>query len=166
MPEEFRAWKEKVDALQARKSSQPPSRESNTHSHNHPHHNNSNIPNGASNSSSNYSTQSVTSAEPPVVYASYAEASEAFKELMTEKKVSATAKMREVQDLCQADVRWDALKTMGEKKQALAEYQVRSSAHTDDYVILHTHFLLMAYFALLLIDKEIKARKGGTEEQS
>ena len=80
--------------------------------------------------------------------------------------MSATAKMREVQDLCQADVRWDALKTMGEKKQALAEYQVRSSAHTDDYVILHTHFLLMAYFALLLIDKEIKARKGGTEEQS
>lgn len=139
MPEEFRTWKEKVDALQAKKNSQPPpSRESNTHSHNHPHHNNSNVPHGASNSSSNYSTQSVTSAEPAIVYASYAEASEAFKELMTEKKVSATAKMREVQDLCQADVRWDALKTMGEKKQALAEYQVRFSAHTDDYVILHT----------------------------
>lgn len=127
MPEEFRTWKEKVDALQAKKSSQPPSRESITHSHNNnqPHHNNnSNASHGASNSSSNYSTQSI-SAEPAIVYASYAEASEAFKELMTEKKVSATAKMREVQDLCQADVRWDALKTMGEKKQALAEYQVR-----------------------------------------
>lgn len=148
MPEEFRTWKEKVDALQARKSSQPPSRESNTntHSHNHPHHNNSNVPNGASNSSSNYSSQSVTSAEPPVVYASYAEASEAFKELMTEKKVSATAKMREVQDLCQADVRWDALKTMGEKKQALAEYQVRSSHTIMSYRRLcHTTHTLPSY---------------------
>ena len=122
MPEEFRTWKEKVDALQAKKSSQPPSRESITHSHiNQPHHNNNS---NASHGASNYSTQSI-SAEPAIVYASYAEASEAFKELMTEKKVSATAKMREVQDLCQADVRWDALKTMGEKKQALAEYQVR-----------------------------------------
>jgi len=134
MPEEYRTWKEKVDALQVKKSIQP-SRDSNAHSHNHVHHNNSNT---SSHGSSNYTTQS-TSAEPAVVYATYIEASEAFKEMMIEKKVSATAKMKEVQDLCQSDVRWDALKSMGEKKQALAEYQVwadllemimRSTAHT------------------------------------
>ena len=34
-------------------------------------------------------------------------------------------KMKEVIELCQADVRYSALKTGGEKKQALAEYQVR-----------------------------------------
>jgi hypothetical protein len=33
-------------------------------------------------------------------------------------------KMKEVQDLCQSDPRWNALKTAGDKKQALAEYQV------------------------------------------
>jgi pre-mRNA-processing factor 40 len=33
--------------------------------------------------------------------------------------------MKEVQDLCQHDARWEALKSQGEKKQALAEYQVR-----------------------------------------
>lgn len=155
MPEEFRTWKEKVDALQAKKSFQPPSRESNTHSYNPPHHNNSNAPHGSSHGASNYSTQSVTSAEPAVVYASYAEASEAFKELMTEKKVSATAKMREVQDLCQGDVRWDALKTMGEKKQALAEYQVQPSAHIDDYVIaLSLSYILFLFMTLLAIDRQ------------
>jgi hypothetical protein len=34
-------------------------------------------------------------------------------------------KMKEVQDLCQSDPRFNALKSGGEKKQALAEYQVR-----------------------------------------
>ncbi len=41
-------------------------------------------------------------------------------------KVTSIAKMREVQDLCQQDPRWEALKSQGEKKQALAEYQVRT----------------------------------------
>ena len=34
-------------------------------------------------------------------------------------------KMKEVTDICHTDVRYKALKTAGERKQALAEYQVR-----------------------------------------
>ena len=45
--------------------------------------------------------------------------------LMTTLQVLTTMKMKEVQDLCQSDPRFNALKSGGEKKQALAEYQVR-----------------------------------------
>jgi hypothetical protein len=61
---------------------------------------------------------------PPVVYATHEAAVEAFKELLAAKRVSITAKVKEMQDLCADDPRWDALKSMGDKKQALAEYQV------------------------------------------
>ena len=39
-------------------------------------------------------------------------------------KVQATMKMKEVVDLCQGDIRFRALKTAGERKQAFAEFQV------------------------------------------
>lgn len=65
-------------------------------------------------------------AEPLIVYATHAEALEAFHELLALKKVSANSKMKEVLELCQDDPRWDALKILsqGDKKQGLAEYQV------------------------------------------
>lgn len=65
-------------------------------------------------------------AVPQIVYASHAEALEAFHEILNSKKVSANAKMKEVLDLCQNDPRWDSLKILsqGDKKQGLAEYQV------------------------------------------
>lgn len=63
---------------------------------------------------------------PAIVYASHEEAVEAFKAMMTEKRVSATMKMKEVVDLCTSDPRYVALKTGGERKQALAEYQTRT----------------------------------------
>lgn len=47
----------------------------------------------------------------------------AFKGLLEEKKVSVTANIKTVTELCQADSRWFALKTSGERKQALTEYQ-------------------------------------------
>ena len=34
-------------------------------------------------------------------------------------------KMKEVTDICHSDIRFLALRTAGERKQALAEYQVR-----------------------------------------
>lgn len=58
------------------------------------------------------------------VYATREEAIEAFKAMLEACDVSAAMKMKEVVDLCQDDPRFNALKTAGEKKQALAEYQV------------------------------------------
>ena len=70
--------------------------------------------------------ESEEAAVPQIVYASHAEALEAFHEILNNKKVSANAKMKEVLDLCQNDPRWDSLKILsqGDKKQGLAEYQV------------------------------------------
>ena len=39
-------------------------------------------------------------------------------------QILTTMKMKEVTDLCQNDVRFRALRSAGERKQALAEYQV------------------------------------------
>ena len=81
----------------------------------------------ASSSLSRHQSQSQLSsaaAAAPVVYSSAAEAADAFADMLMELRVSSVAKMKEVQDLCGADPRWEALRTQGERKQALAEYQV------------------------------------------
>lgn len=75
------------------------------------------------------SASSAPAAAPAIVYASREEAVAAFKALLEDRNVSAIAKMKEVQDACQDDERWLALKTQGEKKQALAEYQVHKLAN-------------------------------------
>ena len=63
---------------------------------------------------------------PQIVYASHAEALEAFHEILNSKKISANAKMKEVLEICESDPRWSSLKILsqGDKKQGLAEYQV------------------------------------------
>ena len=58
-------------------------------------------------------------------FATKAEAVAAFKALLEEKKVSVTASIRIVTETCQSDGRWFALKTSGERKQALTEYQTQ-----------------------------------------
>ncbi len=88
----------------------------------------SNNGNGAGGNSSNSSSngkKSNPSQQSIPAYASQAEAMEAFKDLLAQKHVSTTAKIKEAQDICQSDPRWDALPTMGEKRQALAEYQTK-----------------------------------------
>ena len=76
---------------------------------------------------------------PPVVvaapvYATHADAVDAFKAMLEEHDVTAVMKMKEVTDLCQKDVRFNALKGGGEKKQALAEYQVINDLHRQTNV--------------------------------
>lgn len=57
-------------------------------------------------------------------YASEAEAMEAFKAMLAEHKISSTMKWKDVENqLSGQDPRWDALRTNGQKRQALAEYQ-------------------------------------------
>lgn len=137
MPEEFRIWKEKIDAIEAKKKQVVDHGHSKSHQHHHAAAASSAAAGVSAEGSSNTTTNTEKSrkqrekeieeaAAPQIVYASHAEAVEAFHELLNNKKVSANAKMKEVMDLCQSDPRWDSLKILsqGDKKQGLAEYQV------------------------------------------
>lgn len=122
MPEEFRIWKELVEAAEQKKIQAAAARAAEAADA-------SVAAVTAASEAKNKQAVAVQAAAavraaPAVVYATPAEAAEAFKELLADMKVTSIAKMREVQDLCQQDVRWEALKSQGEKKQALAEYQV------------------------------------------
>lgn len=121
MPEEYRIWKEKVDALEKSKSTKSDSK---SHGKDSEQDKSKSSRNANSNTASSSSDNAASEKKNVPTYATTAEAFEAFKELLQLKNVSATAKMKEAQDLCQHDPRWEALKTQGEKKQALAEYQV------------------------------------------
>ncbi|KAL7509519.1 hypothetical protein ACHAXN_006500 [Cyclotella atomus] len=58
-------------------------------------------------------------------YSSKSEATAAFKGLLLAKAISPHQKYQEVSKLCSYDSRWNALQTIGERKQALAEYQTK-----------------------------------------
>lgn len=116
MPEEFRVWKELVDAAEQKKLQQAVTRAAEA----------ADASLAASAAEAKNREAAAARAVPAVVYSSPQEAAEAFKDLLSDMKVPTIAKMKEVQDLCQQDARWEALKSQGEKKQALAEYQVLS----------------------------------------
>ncbi|RYG61449.1 hypothetical protein EON64_18570, partial [archaeon] len=65
-----------------------------------------------------------TPSAPKIVYATPEEARGAFFSLLSDFSVSALMKIREVQEKCGHDPRWSALDSQGERKQALAEFQV------------------------------------------
>lgn len=125
MPEEFRIWKEKLDAIEKKKlvsqdqHSEFLERESQLKPKKKEQSSSKVTPDASSSS-----VTSTIKERPKIQYASKEEATNAFKDLLLDKNISVSAKMKEVQDLCQSDIRWDALPSMGEKKQALAEYQV------------------------------------------
>lgn len=119
MPEEFRVWKEKMDAIEQKKTIATMNKQIADAERS--------VGGNEAKNSKLTSEAASASLVPSVVYASATEAAEAFSQLLIDMKVSTTAKMREVQDLCLLDPRWDALKSQGEKKQALAEYQVREN---------------------------------------
>lgn len=134
MPEEYRVWREKIDAIELKKKlgPQPPTTTAPTAKIDGMHRTASaeTIPTltaGAAGRQAKRAEQEAAAAAPmaAVEYASPAEAAEAFKEMLQACGVSTTAKMREVMDLCAADPRWEAVKSQGEKKQCLAEYQVQ-----------------------------------------
>jgi hypothetical protein len=130
MPEEYRIWKEKIEAIEKKKLTSKSENQAKPNS------------NSSNNNSVNVNKVSTTTVDttivrptkasriqeeasaPSIVYASSADAMDAFKDLLLARKVPVTAKMKEVQDICQDDPRWDALRTIGDRKQALAEYQV------------------------------------------
>ena len=133
MPDEFRVWKEKVDAVELKKSMPFPTsiaiKASTTPLADVAGTGDESFePRQAQDSDSSIAKSTkvdsrVETLKAPV-YDSQEQAVEAFKEMLADKNVSSVLKMKDVIELCQQDARYNALKTAGEKKQALAEYQV------------------------------------------
>ena len=65
-------------------------------------------------------------------YSNKAEAIAAFKGLLLAKDIAPTTKWQDVVKICSDDKRWDACTTMGERKQALAEYQTKRANELRD----------------------------------
>lgn len=135
MPEEFREWKERVEAAVARRKAalqQPPSQSTSSTpiSSAAPAKTVNNEVNAKPSENNNKKTNSQPSRsestnEPAVTYPNAEAALEAFRALLDEFHVTSTMKFKEVQDLCSQDPRWNACKTTGERKQNLAEYQTK-----------------------------------------
>ncbi len=66
------------------------------------------------------------------LYANKAEAVAAFKGLLLAKDIAPSTKWADVVRVCSDDPRWDACSTMGERKQALAEYQTKRANELKD----------------------------------
>ncbi len=62
------------------------------------------------------------------LYGSKAEAVAAFKGLLLAKDISPTMKWNDVLKICSSDGRWNACSSVGERKQALAEYQTKRAS--------------------------------------
>jgi len=62
------------------------------------------------------------------LYSSKAEAVAAFKGLLLAKDISPTMKWNDVLKICSSDGRWNACSSVGERKQALAEYQTKRAS--------------------------------------
>jgi pre-mRNA-processing factor 40 len=66
------------------------------------------------------------------LYANKAEAIAAFKGLLLAKDIAPTTKWNDVVRMCSEDARWEACTTIGERKQALAEYQTKRANELRD----------------------------------
>jgi FF domain len=127
VPEEYRVWKEKMDAVESKKllALQAASLAQKSSSSSSKFTNSSSKSENDNNGHSSGKRKGIEIDDRPAPsYASQAEATEAFKSMLADKKILTTMKMKEVTDLCQNDVRFRALRSAGERKQALAEYQV------------------------------------------
>ena len=142
-PEEYTVWKEKMDQIEQKAKVLANSRElaaaaANSNSNNNNANNNANANgtmmsnsqpvNPVDNNNNNNKGSSHKSDLMMMIVPTYdtkEQAVAAFKGLLEEKKVSVTANIKTVTELCQTDAsgRWFALKTSGERKQALTEYQ-------------------------------------------
>ena len=116
MPEEFKIWLEKMEAFEKRKAEHLANTVPETKAK--PEF----PPRPVKQPLKQPVKPQEASSEVPV-YEDPTQAVAAFKELLEERDVSLTAKLKDVQDRCSDDARWNALRTTGEKKQALAEYQ-------------------------------------------
>jgi hypothetical protein len=146
MPDEYRIWKERMDAIEAKRAAAIITAETNKHLGKTDDSNllsqsgaRNNSNNNTNNSNSlNSSVKDITddnlkpskqskiiteSEDDQPIYLTKEEAKQAFVSLLNEKQIGSSLRLKEVQDICEGDKRWNALKG-GERKQELAEYQV------------------------------------------
>lgn len=144
MPEEYQVWLTKVQeaekrqaeiALQQQQSVALAAQATAAELKPNHNHNGGKNNNGSSSSSHSKSEKNNNKAQASVSsyikeevalpeYATAADAMAAFKNLLLENEISSSMNFKSVQDVVGRDVRWHALRTVGEKKQALTEYQV------------------------------------------
>jgi pre-mRNA-processing factor 40 len=153
MPEEFRLWRERIEAVEKKKGAGG----------------------GSGSLSAKEAALALKAAEAKareqkkeseaerassIAYSSTAEALEAFKELLAFKKISVSAKMKEVVDACQDDERWEALKSLsqGDKKQVLAEYQTKKLKQEKDIQKMKARKHRDAFLLMLAENTDIDAR--------
>lgn len=125
MPDEFRSWQEKISSIEKKKATGVAAGKSDLLMHNVSrisHTENRNF--RTIETSFKNSDDVLSSSTPELTFATNEDAQDSFKSMLSHYKVSTTAKLKEVQDQCQSDPRWDVIKSQGEKKQCLAEYQV------------------------------------------
>ena len=162
-PEEYLAWKEKIDQIELKAKTAPilSTNSNNTNGSTIPSNGNMNYQTNpdlnyfdtaavSRSSSSSYHKATKSDEVTIPVFATREEAVVAFKALLEEKKVSVTANIRTVTEACQSDGRWFALKTTGERKQALTEYQTqqqkieREIQRTKDKKARDSFFMMLA----------------------
>jgi pre-mRNA-processing factor 40 len=118
MPEEFRLWQERVDAASKKRPASTPGPSTPSMS----------MQGTAPTGSSGPGRKTAEDSKEPSAASAYAtkeEALAAFRSLLHDKRISSSQKFKEVQELCSHDNRWLALSNVGERKQALAEYQTK-----------------------------------------
>lgn len=150
MPEEFRLWKEKMDAVEAKKIAQAAAAKAAG-----PQNNYGLGPTSVADKNAANSTKVQL---PAVTYATAAEAQEAFRQLLLDKKVTSTQKVKDVIDICQFDARWNALKSLGEKKQSIAEFQTKLLKLEKEEQKVRARKSRDAFLLMLAENTEIDAR--------
>lgn len=95
--------------------------------------------------------------EPEIIYANREEAVDAFKSLLTDRGIPSAMKFKEVQEICQADKRWNALKSAGDRKQNLAEYQTKKAKIEKDEKRDKSKKLRDAFLLMLAENTQIDA---------
>lgn len=128
MPDEFKVWKERVDAAVAKKAAAMSNTTiAGTHVDTMEKVGDASTVSGVEGERNQRRSKQKSAPELEkvvLVFNSREEARAAFIALLSEKNVSSTMRSKDVQELCQDDPRWEALKG-GDKKQELAEFQTR-----------------------------------------
>lgn len=173
MPPEFKEWKERVSAAVARRKAALEAAAAQTQATAQfppastgpsAHGSGTSRPKADSKKASAPSGYVEKEVAPPVVYASKEEALAAFNAMLDDMAVSSTMKFKDVQDMCSRDDgRWNALRSVGERKQALAEYQTKKMKIEKEEKKVQTRKARDAFFQLLAERVEIDARSRWRE---
>ena len=136
MPEEFRLWKERVEEVQKKKSTVseqssdavPSTSVEISFNEVTPTADTKIIPKESYPKKTSNALDDVSLPDSqlhPVLptYNTREEMVDAFISLLNDKEISSTMKFKDALTICQHDIRWNALKTVGERKQTLAEFQ-------------------------------------------